>query len=127
MIVPCEDWATVLRTTQVDYTGEIKLLEPTTWAQVAPALPAADLTARVRAIDLAEGPMREFLRDPTKVLLPSTEWPQPVPQAKVSVASDDDWAEICKGCADAMERQCSMVCSEYQRMASWLRAPTFQF
>ena len=41
----------------------------------------------------------ELLRDPTEVLLPSAEWPQPVPQAKVWVASDNDWADICKGCA----------------------------
>ena len=53
----------------------------------------------MRAIDLAEGPLRELLRDPMKVLLPSPEWPQPVPQANVLVASCDDWEDICKGCA----------------------------
>ena len=75
--MPSEDWAILLKTAKVDYNREeIKL-------------PAADLTARVRATDLAEGPIRELLRDPTKVLLPSAEWPQPVPQAKVWVASDN--------------------------------------
>ena len=62
-------------------------------------LPPANLTARVRAIVLAEGPIRELLRDPTTVLLPSAEWPQPVPHAKVWVASESDLADICKGCA----------------------------
>ena len=139
--VPCEDRATILKTTRVDFTGEeIKLPEPITWAQIAPALPPADQTARVRATDLAEGPLRELLRDPTKVLLPPTECPQPVPQTKVSVTSVDDWADMCKGCAQrglftflrlqvfchAMERQCSTGCSGYQRRARWWMVPTFQ-
>ena len=90
-IVLCEDWATVLKTTRVEYTGEeIKLPEPTTWALIAPALPPADL---------AESPVRELLRDPRKVLLPPTEWAEPVPQANVWVACDNVWADICKGCA----------------------------
>ena len=52
-----------------DYPGEeIKLPEPTTWAQIAPALPPADRKARGRAIVLAEGPKRELLRNPMKAL-----------------------------------------------------------
>ena len=99
-VVPSEDWASLLKTAKVDYNGEeIMLPEAMTWAQIAPALPPANLTARVQAIDIAEGPNRELLRDPTKVLLPSAESPQPVPQAKVCVASACDWADICKGCA----------------------------
>ena len=124
-IVPCEDWAAIIKTTRVDHTGEeIQLPEPITWAQIVPALAPADQTARVRATDLAEGPKRELLRDATKVLLP-TEWPRSVPQAKVWVASVDDWADSCKGCAQrglftfirprmfshAVERQCSTGCS----------------
>ena len=94
--MPSED----LKIAKVDYNGEeIKLPEAITWAQIAPALPPANLTARERAIDLAEGPTRELLRDPTKVLLPSAEWPQLAPQANVWVASGNDWADICKGCA----------------------------
>ena len=82
-IVPYEDWAIIFKTTGVDYTvEEIKLPEAITWAQIAPALPPADWAARVRSIVLAEGPLRELLRDPMKVLLPPTEWPQPVPQPK---------------------------------------------
>ena len=51
----------VVPETRVDYTGEeIKLPEVKTWARIAPALPPADRTARVRAIDLAEGPLREL-------------------------------------------------------------------
>ena len=87
--MPSEDWAILLKTAKVDYNREeIKLPEALTWTQTVPALPPADMTARVRATDLAEGPIRELLRDPTKILLPSAEWPQPVPQAKVWVPSD---------------------------------------
>ena len=101
------------------------LPEAVTWAQIAPALPPANLTARSRAIDLAEGPIWELLRDPTKVLVPSAEWPEAVPQANVWVASDSGWADICKGCARRSSgpemfshvsgRQFSMACSRCQR------------
>ena len=76
-------WATILKRTRADDPGEeINLPEAITWAQIAPALPPADRTARGRgrAVDLAEGPVRELLRDPMKALLPPTEWLQPVPK-----------------------------------------------
>ena len=99
-VVPAEDWASMLKTAKADCNGEeIKLPEAITWALIAPALSSANLIARVRAMDLSEGPIRELLRDPTTVLLPSAEWPRPVPQAKVWVALDSDWADSCKGCA----------------------------
>ena len=76
-------WATILKRTRADDPGEeINLPEPITWAQIAPALPPADRTARGRgrAVDLAEGPVRELLRDPMRALLPPTEWLQLVPK-----------------------------------------------
>ena len=79
-VLPSEDWATLQKIAELDCDGEeIKLPEATTWAQIAPALPPADLIARVRAIDLVEGPIR-------------------VLQAKVWVASDSYRADSCKGC-----------------------------
>ena len=44
-VVPSEDWASLLKTAEVDYNGEeIRLPEAFTWAQTAPALPPSNLT-----------------------------------------------------------------------------------
>ena len=84
--MPCEDWATFLKTKRVDIGEEIKLPEPTTWAQIAPALPLVELTVRYENFCVTQQWCFCRPRNGSNECQQSKGW----------VASADDWADTCK-------------------------------
>ena len=99
--IPVKDWGSELQKVKLDYSGEeVHMPEAVTWAQLEPALPPMGTAARVRALDLAEGWLRERLLDPKKCLLDEMDWPVEPAKARVWVASDSEWVRICRGAAE---------------------------
>ena len=64
-------WEEYLRSQRISYSGELvaKAL-PLTWEQMEPGLPPPDRCGALDAAALAEGPMAEFLRDPSVSIPP---------------------------------------------------------
>ena len=79
---------------------EVRLPCKVTWAQMAPALPPKEAVGHVRARDLCTGWIRECMDDLLKCLLPTEEWPSPLPKATVWVENDAEWERVLAGGAD---------------------------
>ena len=63
------DWGELLKQQRLGYSGEPGgRAHELTWSQVEPSLPPLQHCASIDVLDLAEGPVRAFLLDPTLTL-----------------------------------------------------------
>ena len=96
--VPAIDWKEKLGQHSVSYTGEVvQRAVPLTLEQILPALPPEELSGRLDALALSEGPMREILQHPERSLLPESERPAVLPKPKVR-ATQEEWNQIGAEC-----------------------------
>ena len=96
--VECKEWQKYLGKRKLDYLGRMVVkAEELTWKQVEPALPKVGQAAQVSAIDLAEGIMKEFIRDPWKSMKHKNDWPKNFKKARSLVATQDDLHNIAHG------------------------------
>ena len=97
-VVPTTNWKQTLKKLQLSYTGEeVKTAQMLTAATVLPGLPPQGAAASIRAADLAEGPVRQYLLDPQSLFTPEETWPEELPSPKV-FAEDKDWVEVVRLC-----------------------------
>ena len=96
--VECKEWQKYLGKRKLDYSGRmVAKAEELTWKQVEPALPKVGQAAQVSAIDLAEGIMKEFIRDPWKSMKHKNDWPKNFKKARSLVATQEDLHNIAHG------------------------------
>ncbi|CAK0822340.1 unnamed protein product [Prorocentrum cordatum] len=77
------------------YEGEtgVKAL-PCRLCELAPGLPARECAATLDAIDFVDDEVGAWLRRPELALLDQSDWPDPLPRARVNVETDADWEEL---------------------------------
>ena len=81
----------------MSYTGEeVQVAQELTWDAVEPALPPPDICGKIKAIDIAVGGVKEYLRDPLDNLLPEDQWPDK-PQKAMVHCSDEEWEKLAVG------------------------------
>ena len=98
--VPVANWPRDLKKLRMSYNGEeVKTAQVLTMAQIQEGLPPKGAAASIRAADLAEDPLRSYLLDPRRALLPRESWPRPVPKGKV-FADDHEWSKIVRYCVE---------------------------
>ena len=96
-IIPDKKWKEELSQQRLRYGDEAAVKAvPLTWKQIEAALPPEGLAGSIHAVDLAEGAMLHALNCPDEVLLPTSEWVDRVPTARVNVAPGA-WPEIATG------------------------------
>ena len=78
----------------VDYTGEEVLRAlPLKLEELLPSLPADGVAGSLRACDVAEGEIAEWLLNPERALLPRDQWPKPLPEATMN-CSRGEWDRL---------------------------------
>ena len=96
--VETRDWHSFMGKRQLDYSGRmVAKATALTWKQVEPALPGVGQAAQVDALELAEGEMKEIIRDPWKSVKPRHEWPEEFAIARSLVATIEDLHAIAQG------------------------------
>ncbi|CAK0805394.1 unnamed protein product, partial [Prorocentrum cordatum] len=77
------------------YEGEtgVKAL-PCRLCELAPGLPARECAATLDAIVFVDDEVGAWLRRPGLALLDQSDWPDPLPRARVNVETDADWEEL---------------------------------
>ncbi|CAK0906331.1 unnamed protein product, partial [Prorocentrum cordatum] len=77
------------------YEGEtgVKAL-PCRLCELAPGLPARECAATLDAIDFVDDEVGAWLRRPELALLDQSDWPDPLPRARVNVETEADWEEL---------------------------------
>ena len=80
---------------RADYTGEEQQRAvPLKWGELEPGFPAPEYCARLDAIDYCSEDVRQWVADPTLMLLDKDKWPSVAPKAKVNVENDTEWIKI---------------------------------
>ncbi|CAK0891073.1 unnamed protein product [Prorocentrum cordatum] len=77
------------------YEGEsgVKAL-PCRLCELAPGLPARECAATLDAVDFVDDEVGAWLRRPELALLDQSDWPDPLPRARVNVETEADWEEL---------------------------------
>ncbi|CAE7825917.1 unnamed protein product [Symbiodinium sp. CCMP2592] len=84
----------VIRSRQVDYTGDAVLKAlPLRLEELAPGLPEDGVAGSLDALAIADGDVARWLRDPSQALLSPESWPRPVPTASMNV-TPHEWERI---------------------------------
>ena len=69
-------------------------------AKLAPGPPALEHAVTLGALSFVGADVAEWPGQPARALLPESEWPGPLPRARVNVQSRADWVELAAHLVD---------------------------
>ena len=96
--IETKHWRKCLGKRKMDYSDRmVAKAEELSWKRVEPALPREGQSAPVCALQLSEGVMKEFTRNPWESVKPRSDWPKKFKKARSLTKTPDELYRIAQG------------------------------
>ena len=86
----------LVRSKSLDYSGdEVSHALPLRLEELLPGLPEPGIAGTLKAVEAAQGKIRDWVLDPSLTLKDKDSWPESPPRAKIN-ATKEEWYRLCE-------------------------------